>query len=109
MTVVSAYAPHSGYPFDTRQKFFHDLGLFAGSFSTHGPLLLYGDFNSKLHHRFAGEEHIMGPYVYESACLNVNAEMNRFLLTEICEAHGLAIGNTFFELPLEKLITNYNV
>jgi hypothetical protein len=108
-TIITAYAPHSGYPFAVRQKFFQDLGHLFGSFPSHGPRLLYGDLNAKLYQRAAGEEHIIGPYIFETPGVPLTADMNRHLLIEMCEANELVIGNTSFELPAERLVTNYNV
>ena len=109
LTLITAYAPHSGYSFAVRQKFFQDLGHFFSSFPSHGLRLVYGDLNAKLYHRAVGEEEIVGPYVFESPVAALTPDMNRQLLIEMCEANQLAIGNTFFNLPAEKLITNYNV
>ena len=58
---VSAYAPHSGHSFETRHDFFTRAHGFIHSQRCHGPTLVLGDFNARLHHRQSGEERIIGP------------------------------------------------
>ena len=109
MVICSVYAPHNGKPFQQRQHFFHDLSRFLGKISSHGPILLLGDFNSRLHRHFTGEENIIGPYVFGDRAAQYNPRCNRSLLMELCTTHKLAIGNTYFPEPAHRQITCYNV
>jgi len=107
--ICSAYAPHSGRPVDERKQFYADLGSFLASMSRHGPLLLLGDFNARIHRRYPGEESIIGEYVFGKPAAQYNAASNRSLLTELCNSLKLVIGNTFFEQPAERQVTCYDV
>ena len=107
--VCSAYAPHSGKSFADRRRFYSNLGTFLASESRHGPALVLGDFNARLHHRFPGEENIMGPHVFGDPGAAYNPASNRSLLAELCVKQTLVIGNTLFDKPPEKQITCYNV
>ena len=46
--IISAYAPHSGRPFDERLAFFENLKGFYEAMQTHGPTIVFGDMNSRL-------------------------------------------------------------
>eukprot|EP00959_Pyramimonas_sp_CCMP1952_P170073 3553196-Pyramimonas_sp.AAC.1 len=61
--LFTAYAPHSGKPFEQRHTFFHDLAEFVESTSAHGPKLAFGDLNAKLFRRLDGEHSVVGPHV----------------------------------------------
>ena len=54
--LISAYAPHSGYPFPDRQQFYSQLVDFVRNVGTHGAKLICGDFNARLTRRLPGEE-----------------------------------------------------
>ena len=109
MVICSLYAPHSGKPFDERQTFFQATAEWMNSLSRHGPLLALGDFNARLHKMHAGESHLIGPHIFGNKNAYFNAESNRSLLLEMCEALGLFVANTGFDLPVEKQVTVYNV
>ena len=61
-SVISAYAPQSGRPFDERLAFFQNLDWFYHRMKTHGPTLVFGDMNARLYHVFPGEEDYLGPH-----------------------------------------------
>ena len=63
--VFSAYAPHSGKPLETRQSFYNDLDLWITRQSPHGPLLIMGDFNARLHGQFDFDSVEVGPHILE--------------------------------------------
>ena len=107
--LVSAYAPHSGYNFAERQSFYHDLSEFAAKLSSHGPKIIFGDFNARLYRRMPGEEHIIGPNVFNNAEAIVKDDMNRHLLIELCTSLDTVVANTFFETPDTEQVTCYNV
>ena len=107
--LVSAYVPHSGYNFAERQSFYHDLSEFAAKLSSHGPKIIFGDFNARLYRRMPGEEHIIGPNVFNNAEAIVKDDMNRHLLIELCTSLDTVVANTFFETPDTEQVTCYNV
>ena len=45
---ISAYAPHSGYCFNSTQRFFQDLSSYVQRINCYGPRLVYGDLNTRL-------------------------------------------------------------
>jgi hypothetical protein len=49
INLITAYAPHSGYPYAERQRFFTELGDFENKLSAHGPNLILGDMNARLY------------------------------------------------------------
>ena len=107
--ICSTYAPHSGKPAADRQHFYSELGGFLGKISRHGPLLVLGDFNARLHRRFPNEEQIIGPYMFGSPGAAYNAASNRSLLAELCTKAKLSIGNTFFDMPADHQVTCYDI
>ena len=107
--VVSAYAPHSGKDFLKRQSFFNELSDFVRKLSAHGPKLIMGDMNARLHEQFVGESLVVGPHVFASPGSDCKPDANRHLLVEACTQFDMCLANTFFELPLESLATCYNV
>ena len=64
-----------------------------------------GDFNARL----SGEEEIFGTEVFSNSSVDIPLGSNRHLLVELCQALGLAIGNTFFENAPERQVTCYNI
>eukprot|EP00959_Pyramimonas_sp_CCMP1952_P144964 3034829-Pyramimonas_sp.AAC.1 len=109
IAICSAYAPHSGKPFVDRQAFFSDLAGFLGSHSAHGPVLLFGDFNARMHRRFPREEDVLGPFIFGNPQAQHNPESNRTLLLELCTSRKLTVGNTVFDEPPERQITYYDI
>ena len=109
MVVCSLYAPHQGKPFEERLHFYQSSSEWIGKLSRHGPLLVLGDFNARLHTRFATEEHRLGEYIFGYTSAEPHPESNRQLLLELCEALDLVVGNTFFAQPPSRQVTVYNV
>lgn len=109
MAVFCAYAPHSGYPFDVRQQFFHEIGEFVQKVSTHGPKMVCGDWNARLCRRLPGEEVIFGPHLFVNDATIIKADANRHLLSELCASLDMVVANTFFDVPLEERVTCYNI
>ena len=58
--VFSAYAPHSGYAFDTRVDFFEQLGDVYSKTSVNGAKMLCGDFNARIHIPLPGNRILSG-------------------------------------------------
>ena len=109
LSIISAYAPHSGRKYDERLAFFQNLGWFYKSMSTHGPTIVYGDLNSRLYQISAGEERYIGPHALLNPVQRITPQMNRYLLLEFCAAEDMQIANTFFEHDLEDTVTYYDV
>ena len=105
MTIITAYAPHAGRPFDERFEFFQNLSELWLNSSAHGPKICYGDFNARLYQRFADEHHIIGDHFFHKIKKDINVHMNRSLLLEFCEHAEICIANTFFDHPPEELVS----
>ena len=82
LAVISAYAPHAGRPFDERFNFFQDVTTYWQSISVNGQKMCFGDFNSRLYCKYAGEEDIIGSHYVKNQEKHMVASMNRFLLIE---------------------------
>ena len=82
MSIVTAYAPHSGYDFVDRQSFFYSLAEFVHKQSVHGPKLVCGDLNARLFRQLPGEENLIGPHVFENKTANISPCANRHLFVE---------------------------
>ena len=67
--------------------------------------MCFGDFNSRLYCKYAGEENIIGSYYVKNQEKTMTASMNRFLLIEFCSSTSTCIGNTFLDHPIENRIT----
>ena len=96
--IISAYAPHSGHSFDSRQSFFSDLQDIVTKTSVNGMKCIFGDFNARPGHAMPGEEAMIGDHTFGNHSAHTELGSNRALLLEFCEAHSLAIGNTFLQL-----------
>ena len=94
IALISAYAPHSGHPFDVRQTFFEDLGDMISNTSVNGLKLVAGDLNARLHRRLPGAEDIVGKFVFRDHRAELLHGSNRDLLMELCAQTNTAIANT---------------
>ena len=108
MAVISAYAPHSGRPYDERQNFYAELERAFQRTSVNGSRIVFGDLNARLHRRLPSEEDIFGDYVFETRS-RMELGSNRELLVELCTSFALAAANTFIDLPPEELVTYRNL
>ena len=107
--LFSAYAPHSGKPFGERQTFYQHVAEAYSATSSHGPKLLFGDWNARLYRRMPGEEKVIGEHVFYNSSAAIPADANRNLLLELCASNDLVIANTFSEHQPDALVTCYNV
>ena len=96
---ISTYAPHSGKPYDERQRFYHELGVFVNKTTAHGPKFVLGDFNARLYRRLPGEEDLIGDAIFTNTAATIPDDANRHLLVELCESAGLIVANTFNNSP----------
>ena len=103
--IISAYAPHGGYPFDARQQFFEDLGSMFERTSVNKSKMIFGDLNSRICSRLPDEDSCFGAHVFQNPSANLCLGSNRELLLECCTTYDLAVANTFFEHPDEEKIT----
>ena len=108
-TICSIYAPHSGRPRDDRQAFFQQVAHWLLSRSCHGPLLVFGDCNARLHAKLDSDPYFIGPHMFGDGRANFDTDSNRSLLLELCECCRLIVGNTFFPQPANKQVTYYNI
>ena len=100
MVVCSLYAP---------LDFYQSSAEWIGKLSRHGPLLVLGDFNARLHTRFATEDHRFGEHIFGDSQAEPHPESSWQLLLELCEALDLVVGNTFFAQPPSRQVTVFNV
>ena len=66
LILVSAYAPHGQHEFDVRQEFFIEARQFVSEQKCHGPIMMMGDMNSRMHVQLQGEENIVGEHAFGS-------------------------------------------
>ena len=109
ISLISTYCPHNERPIEERRQFFESFANFAQARKAHGPTLIYGDFNARLHRRNPDEEDFIGPYVFGNLNASFDAESNRELLLEQCRALEYRIGNTFFNHDPQHQVTYYDL
>ena len=109
LALISAYAPHSGRPYDERQNFFTQLDCAYQRTSVNGPRIVFGDLNARLHDCLPGEEDVIGDFVFRTGRAAVELSSNRELLVELCTSHSLAVANTFLDTPQEGRVTYRNL
>ena len=80
ISIITAYAPHSGWAFDSRQAFFEDLGVMFTKTSVNGARFVFGDFNARIGHRIPGEEAFIGDYTFGNHRVHGELGSNRSLL-----------------------------
>ena len=105
LAILSVYAPPGTRPHEERQQFYTALGDAAGRVSVHGPKILAGDFNARLHDRQGGEESILGPGVFGKKGHVPEETTNRSLFVELCARLGLCALNTLEDRAPEDLVT----
>ena len=104
-TFISAYAPHSGLPFEERHAFFDQLSDLIKPRTSHSTCIVVGDLNAKLGAPRADEQTILGPFSFKCALQNIATTSNRDLLMECCRSNRLFVAASFFEQPLEAQVT----
>ena len=107
--ICSVYAPHNGHSLRVRQSFFAQLIRRYNSVSAHGPKLIYGDLNARIHHRLAGEDPIIGPFPFGDPLAIIGGSKNRQLLIEACKALRLTVANTWFDSSIEDQVSFYAI
>eukprot|EP00959_Pyramimonas_sp_CCMP1952_P045420 948788-Pyramimonas_sp.AAC.1 len=87
LPIFSVYAPHSCKPLDARRDFYAKLGEELSGASGRQRAVVLGDFNARLHRRFAGESAHLGEYIFGNPAAQHNPSSNRTLLLELCSTH----------------------
>ena len=105
--IPCGYAPHAGKDYEFRKSFFDSFTKAWKRPGSHTCTFGYGDFNARLYKREAGEEDVIGDYMYESSPPSRRAQSNKELLLETCRATNSIIGNTFFEHTANNTVTYY--
>ena len=88
---------------------FQSLQDAYNSLSVNGPKMIFGDLNSRLHHRLANEHHILGPNCFGDSSASFSVSNNRSLLMETCESLDLCISNILFDHADELLVTYWGI
>ena len=84
LTIISAYAPHNGYDVDEKSDFFKSLKEFYIRVKSHGPTIIAGDFNARLHRRRSHEIDVLGNYIFGDRNVHIDdVTSNRHLLIEM--------------------------
>ena len=84
------------------------MAEFYQSVSVNGPRMICGDLNSRLYFRQSDEDCIES-YYFQNSCQHLSSDMNRFLLVEFCTAGKMQMGNTFFNVDPERLVTYFEI
>ena len=105
--LVTAYAPTNtaNHPFHERYAWYTSAVDFIQSQRTHGPSIVMGDFNARVHSCRPGEETCVGRFAFGDPTKTTEPTDNRELLIEMCHTLSACLANTFFEHPKEELVT----
>jgi exonuclease III len=103
--VFSAYAPHNLKSLGQRIEFYERLSDAFLQTRVNGPKLILGDFNARIGDRRPGEDSALGEVRLCREAVHQVEVPNRDLLLEFCLAHQLAVANSFFNFPAEKMVT----
>ena len=106
---ICEYAHHNGHDLTLRRDFFHSMNNHVRSVSVHGPKLIYGDLNARLHFRTATEHSVIGQHVFGDSSSSLSASNNRNLLMEVCNRLNCCIANTFFQLSPESTVIYWGI
>ena len=109
LALVNAYAPNSGYSFDSRQSFFKDLGSAFRRTSVNGMKLVCCELNARIQKQLPGEDTYFCKYVLGRQNADLDSGSNRELLLEFCAANEMYVANTFFDHAPEHQATFRNV
>ena len=91
--------------FTERHSFYDALSDYLTKFKCHGPILVVGDVNARLHKVRSGKEGISRPHVFGIFLSSDDPLSNRNLLMVLCERHCLKVVNTYFDYDLERRVT----
>ena len=86
MIILTVCALYSGHDYVIRRSFFDVLRDFMRSFKCYGPRIRLGDFNVRVHYQGAGEDSVVGPYVFANSCVAHELFSSRSMLLELCQS-----------------------
>ena len=92
-----------------RQSFFAQLIRRYNFVSAHGLKLIYGDLNARIHHRLAGEDLIIGFFLFGDPLAIIGSSKNMQLLIEACKALRLTVAHTWFDKRIGDQIYFYAI
>ena len=108
MTLICAYAPHSGYSTEAKEEFYDQLSTEISQ--TKGRYMIGGDFNARLHYVREYEKDVCGLFIIGRGSDYLNnmgdpVKENRAFFVGFSKLHGLNILNSQVAKPPSKLIT----
>ena len=108
VTMICAYAPHSGRSTEDKEMFYEQLS--EEITSCHGRYLIGGDFSARIHYVREVDADVCGPYIIGRGMeylntMNDQTKESRALFLGWCKMHHLKILNSQFSKPLDRLIT----
>ena len=92
-----------------RSAYYDKLFECLERYRAHGPSIIIGDLNARLHVCKAGEDKTLGPYTFGNPNANWHPNSNRNLLLDRCQASEYVVANTFFERPVEQRVTYFEL
>ena len=108
LALVSACAPHFGYAFGDRQKFFEDLRDMISQTSVNKLKLVLGDSNARILKQLLGGESYVVAHIFVNAAAELQLGSKSELLLESCVASCMSVANTFFDVAPEAWVTFRN-
>ena len=105
LDIVCAYAVQGGRDFIERHSFYDAFSSYYSKFNVHGPKLIVGDLNARLHAKRNGEEEILGDNVFGNPLAAEYPLSNRSLLMQLCVRHHLVLADTVLDHELERTVT----
>ena len=103
--IITVLAPHNLRPQPEKWDFYDQLSNVLSNTSTNGPKFVFGDFNVRVGQPRPGEHDMVGPHSFGVEAQHRVEMPNRDFLLEFCAGHGLAIANTFCDVPVDKKVT----
>ena len=104
VSLITAHAPHGGYPYNDRKEFYDTLKAAIKAIPKHNIILVGGDLNAHIG-KDLGDTHpqTFGPhFYYTSTKLNSNGS----LLADLCTETGMTSVQTHFQYPANRLWTH---
>ena len=111
LDIVSIYAPQTCSIEDrASEKHYEELDDILRGKYNFSPKIIAGDFNARIIKAMPHEASAIGPHTLgrrddELHVLSDAQFQNRLRFPEFCFAYGLVAKNTFFEKPVEQLVT----
>ena len=108
VTMICAYAPHSGHATETKEEFYADLSEEIAC--CHGRFYVGGDFNARIHYVREHDTVVCGPFILGRGMeylntMNEQTKESRALFLGWCKMHHLSILNS--QASSRNLLKNY--